>query len=334
MNDKIIRQFEYLLKQIQFEIDTENNTNERMRHMYRYAAIVKSLDIIRKYNKVIKSGKDLADINGIGTGTVTRIDEIIKSGKLSEIRDDILDDKYMKYIDELENVYGIGRKTALHLFKTYNVKSVSELQKLYKSNAIPLSDTIAKGLKYYGKIKTNIPRLEIDAISNKLLEILRQIDPQLLGIVCGSYRRLTMTSNDIDMLVVHPMIQTKAMALAGTNLYLHKFVKRLIDNNIIIESLTSIDVATKYMGICRLNSDHELRRIDIRFIPYESYYYAMMYFTGSKDFNIRVRSIAIGLGYMLNEYGLYDESGRMIRVNSEKEIFDKLGIDYIPPELR
>jgi DNA polymerase/3'-5' exonuclease PolX len=88
----------------------------------------------------------------------------------------------------------------------------------------------------------------------------------------------------------------------------------------------------KYMGVCRVVSI--ARRIDIRFVDYASYYAALMYFTGSKHFNIAVRRRALEMGYSLNEYGLHeadDESKTPIPVESEKKIFDLLGIDYVAP---
>ena len=76
------------------------------------------------------------------------------------------------------------------------------------------------------------------------------------------------------------------------------------------------------------------RRIDIRLIPLESYYSALLYFTGSKDFNTNMRLNAIAHEYTLNEYGLYDSNGKMFKVNSEKDIFDLLGMEYITPDKR
>jgi DNA polymerase/3'-5' exonuclease PolX len=88
------------------------------------------------------------------------------------------------------------------------------------------------------------------------------------------------------------------------------------------------------MGICKLGDDGLLRRIDVRYMPYNSYYSAILYFTGSKDFNRKMRQIAISMGYKLNEYGLYDENGKPFTINSEKEIFDILGMEYLIPSKR
>ena len=69
------------------------------------------------------------------------------------------------------------------------------------------------------------------------------------------------------------------------------------------------------MGIFKWKNSKP-RRIDIRFIPYDSYYSAILYFTGPKDFNKNMRLNAIAQNYTLNEYGLYDENNKLIKVNS------------------
>ena len=84
------------------------------------------------------------------------------------------------------------------------------------------------------------------------------------------------------------------------------------------------------MGFCK--SD-KVRRIDIRYVPYKSYYSALLYFTGSGEFNRNMRTVAISLGYKLNEYGLY-KNGKKIKVKSEKDIFNELGMEYVDPSKR
>lgn len=321
LNQKIIEEFQKLLKQIKLELDInpDNYTNR-----FRLQNITRSLKIIQNYPTKIKDGNELKDIKGIGKGTVDRINEIIKNGKLEEIKSDLLDkNKYLKYIEDLEEVFGIGRKTAFNLIKKFNIKSVNELKELVKNKKIELPPNILKGLKYYGKYKENIPRKEMDSVNNYLSKTAKKIDPDLFVVLCGSYRRLRPTSNDIDVLILHPK---------NPENILEKFITFLIKDKFIIESLTDIGVKTKYMGLCK--PDTHLRRIDIRYIPYDSYYYALLYFTGSKDFNQKMRQVAMSFDMTLNEYGLYDSKNRFIKAKSEKDIFDYLGIEYVDPELR
>ena len=196
------------------------------------------------------------------------------------------------------------------------------------------------GIKYYGIYKQNIPRAEIFEYDLLIHKIFEHIDKQLIGVICGSYRRLAKESNDIDLLIVHPNIKT-INQVHQTNL-LYKIVEQLKKENIIIDSLTDPDTTTKFMGFCQLKNKNkhinDIRRIDIRFMPYESYYSALLYFTGSGEFNRKMRLLAIQLNYKLNEYGLYkimnNDKYKKLEIKSEKDIFDYLGMEYLEPPFR
>lgn len=325
MNKEIIDQFKLLTKQIKFDIDFSSGKNQLI-HMYRLKSVQLVIKILEKFPTKIVSSNQLKDIKGVGKKSLIRIEEILKTGKLSEIKitDDI--DKYLNIISELEDVFGIGRKKAYELFKNYEIKSIEDLQKKYDKGEIDLPSNVVKGLKYVGKIKEKIPRKEIDELEHILVQSTIEIDPQLFGVVCGSYRRQNETSNDVDFIMVHTGINKNQN-------YIKKFVTLLKNKHIIIDSLTSEDVPTKYMGIYKLN-DYPFRRIDIRYVPYESFYPAILYFTGSKDFNRKMRQVAVTMNYTLNEYGLFDQNNKMFKVDSEKDIFDILGMEYLTPDKR
>lgn len=331
-NSQIIAEFEKLLKQIQFDMD-HSSKKDKIKHTYRIAAMRKTLEVIKKFPNKITSSKQLEGIEGIGKGSKDRIDEILQSGKLNEIMDDILDQTYLNYVNELDSLYGIGQAKALELYQNHDVKSIDDLKELVKNGIITLPDNVMVGLKYYGMAKEKIPRSEMEEIDIYLHKQIVKIDPELFGIICGSYRRMKATSNDIDMLLIHPSIKTK-MAKEDIKInYLHKYIMLLKKEGFIVDSLTSDDVLTKYMGLCKYD-DNPIRRIDIRFIPYESYYSATLYFTGSAELNKKMRRVADSMGYTLNEYGLYDDKGVAFPINSEKDIFNELGMEYISPENR
>lgn len=113
-----------------------------------------------------------------------------------------------------------------------------------------------------------------------------------------------------------------------------ELVKELKKIKFLLDDLTDKNYEVDYMGFCKLNNN-PVRRIDIRFFPYDSYYSALMHFTGSGDFNKKLRLIAQNLGYKLSEYGLLDiKTNKYVKIKSEKDIFIKLGLEYIPPERR
>lgn len=337
LNKQIINQFELLIEQIKHEIDISPNRKEALKHSFRLKQIKNALDIIKKYPHKIKSGNQLTGYAGIGKGTITRIDEILNTGHLKEINIKKKEMKNEKYMEDLEQVFGIGRKKAYELVTKYNIKSISELKKAHMAGKIELTDQMMVSLKHHNNYKQQIPRSEMDLVNLQIQKTASELDPKLMAKICGSYRREKPTSNDIDILITYPDIVTKKQLINNKLNYLKLFVQQLKDNGLILDDLTYENYETKYMGYFRLKSDYPTRRIDIYYIPYESYYAALLHLTGSGNFNRKMRGLAINLGYKLNEYGLYKiKNGKAIRVkvNSEKDIFDELGMDYIEPKDR
>jgi DNA polymerase/3'-5' exonuclease PolX len=333
MNNKIIDQFKLLTEQIKFDI---RNTSGKIQmiHMYRLKSINVVIDILEKYPKKIKKADQLIGIKNIGEKSIKRIDEILKTGKLSEIIMTNDEKKYSDIIKELENIIGVGQKKAYDLIKKHKITSISDLKKKHKSGKIILPNNIIKGLKYIDKIKKNIPRNEIYDFNFILTDLLKKINPKLIGLICGSYRREKSTSNDIDFIITHKNIITPDDIHNNKHNYLNEFINILKSKQIIIDSLTSEKVPTKYMGIVKLNSSKHLRRLDIRYVPYESFFTAVLYFTGSKNLNKKMRMVAMNMGYTLNEYGLFNEKGKMFKITSEKDVFKKLNMEYLTPDKR
>lgn len=335
-NKLIVDEFRKLIRQIEYDIDNADSKETSITNMYRLRQIKKALKRIINYKDIILSGEQLKGIPDIGKGTMRRVNEILTTGRLEEIIVSDTDKKYLQFLDDLETVYGIGRKRALELIKKYNIYTVDELRNAVNTGKITVTHDIMLGLKYYDDIRQSIPRQEIMKIDTLLHNVLLKIDPQLYGEICGSYRRLKLVSNDVDILIVHPLIKTEH-DLKTKHKYLHIFVSELIKIGFIVDSITaSGSVTTKYMGFCKLESSKLVRRIDIRIFPMQSFYTALLYFTGSAEFNKRLRSIAIDNNMLLNEYGLFlmDPSPKRIVVNSEKDIFTALSLEYIEPQYR
>jgi DNA polymerase beta len=332
MTDKtiILNNFRQLIKQIKIDIDRSTG-KENLKNLYRLKSIELAAKIIDKYPHNNINIKDLEKIKGIGPGTIKRIEEIQKTGKLSEIKVTQMDEAFFKIMDELEETHGIGKKTAYELFKKHNIKSIEELKDKVNNGEIIVNDIIKKGLKYIGKINTAIPHDTISEIQDKMLDILFKINVELFGTVCGSYRRMKPFSGDIDFIIIHHQFKKKLQILSYKK-YFETFLIQLKKEKILIESLTTEKVETKFMGIFKW--ENIIGRIDIRFVPLESYYYGLLYFTGSKNFNTNMRIVAISRGLKLNEYGLYDKNNNSFVVESEKEIFDLLDMEYVQPQLR
>jgi DNA polymerase/3'-5' exonuclease PolX len=330
-NEDIIKWFELLIKQLEFYSDVKTG-KEKLIYAYKVNSIKKALAIIKKIKFQITSGSQIKDYKDIGKGTIRRIDEILKTGKLSEVHEADISGSHLNYVEELMKIFGIGRVKAYELYTVYGIKSIDDLKKAIREGKVDLPENILKGIAYVDKIKTNIPREEIDEIYEFLLKEGIKLDPNMDVRICGSYRREKATSGDIDVIIAHPKIITQKQAKKSD--LLRRFIRLLEDDGFIVASFTSEDVPTKYMGVCHLDKDHLLRRIDIRFIPQKSYYTAILYFTGSSDFNQRMRRVAMSMGYTLNEYRLLDENKKPFTVNSEKDVFDYLHMEYLQPKER
>jgi len=257
------------------------------------------------------------DLEGVGKGTLSRIDIIIKNGTLAEGHVEISNDnkETAKRIEDLQTITGIGPVRAGELnnegitlemlLNDYSVhKEEGELIKKLTHHQII-------GLKYYQQFMKRIPRQLISQIDSKIQKLLnqylesKQINPSdmdMTAIICGSYRRGCDSSGDIDLLV------------SGSDKFdLIDFVKFLTEQGLITDYLTEKGT-TKFMGVCE-----DGYRLDIRFIPKESFGAALMYFTGSKEFNTMVRTEALKQGYTLEEYGLYPLISEEEMKEKEKE---------------
>lgn len=336
VNEKIINAFETLVKQIAHDIESETDKKKRTVNLFRLKQIGNAVNILKNYPNVIKSGNDLDNIKGIGKGIIGRIDEILSSGNLSEVKMKKKDIEISKIVDELKEIYGIGEKKAYELATKFKVHSIDELIKAHDEGKIKLNNNVVIGLKYHETYKQKIPHDEMKRMEKYIQNMAKQISKKLAVKICGSFRREKPFSNDIDCMLTHPTIKTND-DLENKRNYLQDFIEILKEDMFIIDALTGEDVKTKFMGFCRFNKKLPVRRIDIRYIPMESYYPALLYFTGSGAFNQRMRQDAKKIGYKLNEYGLFKKIGseyKNIKVNSEEDIFKKLNMEYVAPKDR
>ena len=309
MNDNIINVLKLYLEQIK----AENAI------IFKINAIANLIKIIKNYPKEIKNGEELKDIKGVGKGSIEKINEIIQTSTLSYLNTNTNNNNI---VNELTEVIGIGTIIAQKLIEKYKIKSLDELIKKVNSGEIKVNDKIMLGLKYVGKFKGKIPRQHIDDIQKYLTKFNSNI------VICGSYRRGLEYSSDIDVLLYSQDLLT-IDDVKKSNM-LNNYVKQLTKYKLIVDNITNNNV-TKYMGFIKW--ENTIRRIDIRLIPYESIYTALVYFTGSYELNKIMRRKAKDLGYKLNEYGLY-KNNKIIYITSEKELFKKLDMKYLKPTER
>ncbi len=233
----------------------------------------------------------------------------------------------MKSEDDMQwllNVHGIGPKKASELVKK-GIKNIEEL----RENEDLLTSSQKKGLHYYEDILKRIPREEIDGfkkIFDREFNKVKEKDSKYE--IVGSYRRGAKTSGDVDVIISskNPEVFTR-------------FIDALDTKDIILEFLSRGNV--KCLVIAKLPKSDTARRVDFLFCSHEEYPFSVLYFTGSKDFNMAIRNYALNMHVSLNEHGFYKkpkfgEKGNKIKkkFTTEKDIFDFLHLEYKEPNER
>ena len=205
------------------------------------------------------------------------------------------------------------------------------------------------GIKHFHNMSHKIPRSEIDRANILLQKIAKHMNKDIKVVLCGSYRRGRDKSGDIDCLILHPLVKTQSDLDNNKPNLLMQFVKLLIDTNFIVDQLSLGD--KKFMGFCVVpnkttgntgnTGNTEIpepvisRRIDIRFVPYNSFGSALIYFTGSKTFNTTMRTHALNKGYSLSEFGFkHKTDNSLITFATEEEVFKFLDYPYKTPQER
>ena len=296
-------------------------------------ALKNAINEISKYEKEIISGTQLKnEINGIGDKISQRIDEIISTGFLKEINEyennNTVDYKTNYSINIINNPFiditGVGEVRAKKWLEE-GIKNIDELKEAINNKKIKSTHHIDIGIKYYEDFKQLIPREEIDIIKKIIDKVLKKIDKAYIFEICGSYRRGNSHSGDIDVLITH------SIKYEDDSNHLINIVSALKKKNLIKDELT-VNGNTIFMGVCKIKESPFYRRIDIRFVKYNCYYSSLLYFTGNKNFNIAMRKKALSLNMSINEYGIIDNNNNsVLSVYSEKELFDKINMEYVMP---
>ncbi|MFO7872761.1 MAG: DNA polymerase/3'-5' exonuclease PolX [Candidatus Undinarchaeales archaeon] len=263
----------------------------------------------------------LKEIPGVGKALAAHIEEYIKTGeikKLAELRKD-----YSKEVTELVNIEGLGSKKVKKLKDKLGVSSAGELKKAAEKHKIrklegfgeKTEENILESLEFYKKRKGRMFLDQAIPLAEEIISYLKENSPVQEIDYVGSLRRMKETIGDIDILV----ISDKADKVINT------FTKMDSIRKIISQGSTRSSIALKEDDI----------HVDLRVIEKSSYGAALIYFTGSKEHNIELRKLARKKGYKLSEYGLFKrKNNEKLKSETEDKIYKKLGLSYIPPEIR
>ena len=286
----------------------------------RARAYQKAQEAIMAYPNEIQNVNEIAKLKGVGKTIMAKLEEFKKTGKIQALEKEKADP-----IHVFTNIYGVGPKKAKQLLND----GITTLDQLKKKQDDVLTETQKMGLKYYDDLEKRIPRSEIDSYQTIFNEVFNNLkfENSKMEIV-GSYRRGNKNSGDIDVIITDSK---------NDKSILKKFVDALWQEDIIIYKLT--DGSTKILVITKL-PNKPARRVDFLYSPPSEFAFAILYFTGSKAFNVMMRHRALEKGYSLNEHGFYKmtdgKKGKKLdkEFNTEKDIFDFLDMKFKEPTER
>ena len=265
--------------------------------------------------------RKLTDIAGIGKGIASIIVEILER-KSFERRDQLLE-KYPPTALELLKIQGLGPKSIAILIEHLRISTVDDLERACKEQRLrtlprmgaKLEEKVLQSIEQYRRSAGRFLLNFATQTADELTEFLAQTPGVDKVTRAGSLRRGKETVGDVDLLVTGPSAADALERFAA-----HPRVHQILGKG--------ANKASATFGL-------EGIQVDVRALPAESFGAAMQYFTGSKEHNIAIRQRALKLGLTLNEYGLFrveDES--RVAGATEEEVYEQLGLAWIPPELR
>ncbi len=291
---------------------------------FKISAYEKAAHVIENLTQPIEEldalGK-LTKLPGIGKSIAEKIHEYLTTGKSSYLEE--LKREIPREVFELMEVPGIGPKLAMRLYTELGVRSIDELEEAarqgrirkMKRMGVKAEQKILKGIQIYRMDAGRVPLFTIRPLVMEMVSYLKdktgieRISP------AGSFRRWREDVGDVDILVATDSEGDTVIEL---------FASAEWTKEVLWRGETKCSIVTP-SGV----------QVDLRVVPEDSWGAALQYFTGSKAHNIRLREIAISKGLKLNEYGLYrEDTGQKIAGLTEEEIYEALGMPWIPPELR
>lgn len=283
---------------------------------YRKAARVIN-DLTHDIKEIMEAGK-LEEIPGIGKGHAEKIEEFLKTGRMSKY------EEAMKGVSEdtlaMMHISGLGPKTIAMLNKKLGIERISQLEDAIKKGKLKGIKGIAEKkikniLKGIDIFRTSQQRIALGVafpVVNRIVDQLKNVKGVSAIQPAGSLRRMKETIGDIDILC------------SGTQ------GKEIIQSFVSLPDVSEILAAGDTKGSVRMD---EGLQVDLRVVDKDSFGSALQYFTGSKAHNIHLRDIARKKGLKISEYGIF-RGKKKLGGRLEEDIYTELGMELIPPELR
>ena len=321
MDNKTIANIFYEVADL-MEINSDDSF--RIRSYRRAAEAIEGLP--DQVSALLAEPKKLLEVPGIGKGMAANIKELCESGTLA-VHQDLLE-KYRPSMLELLKIQGLGPKTIALIWSAFQVSDVAGVEKLAREGRLQQlprmseksEQKILKAIESYRRISGRFLLDEADRTAQQLTEHLQHIKGIEKITPAGSLRRGRETVGDLDLLITGPCCVDDTLR-AG-------LIDEIVRFPGIVEVLAKGDNKVSF----KLRSGMQ---VDVRTLPPGSYGAALQYFTGSKSHNVSLRQRALKMGYTLNEYGLFKlDTEKKVAGAKEEDIYARLKLDCIPPELR
>lgn len=286
-----------------------------------YKRAAQNIEGLSENLKNLVDKDSLQDIAGIGKDLAEKIKEIVKTGKLKFHRE--LKKSIPQGLMEMLQIPGLGPKTVKLIYdklKICDIKSLEKAAKAGKLEKLPgvkekTEENILKGIELMRGGRERMPLYQALEVAKKFIEPLKKLKEVQRIEVAGSARRKKETVKDIDILV----ISSKSSKIMNT------FINIPDIKEVIVQGPTKSSVLSR-----------QNIQVDLRVVKKDSFGAALMYFTGSKNFNITLRQYAVRKNYKINEYGVF-KAGKLekkVAGKTEKEIFDLFKMQFVPAALR
>ncbi len=269
--------------------------------------------------QVCREGR-LEAIPGVGKAIAEKITEYLRTGRIQSHQDLLANTP--QGLAELLQISGLGPKTVFMLHEKLNITNLDELEKAASEHRIRRlprmgvvrEKNILKSIERYRKRSNRILYSTAEPIVDEILTYLGGIEGLEHATAAGSYRRRRETVGDIDILATAARPEEIVAA----------FVKMPLVEEVLAKGPTKASVIM-----------NDTIQVDLRIVEHRSYGTVLQYFTGSKEHNVSMRQLALDRGYSLSEYSLTRlANGQDLFFDQEEEVYQALGLQYIPPELR
>lgn len=282
-----------------------------------YFNAAKTLSVTENLDDIIKT-KRLKQIKGIGEALSQKIEEYSETGRIAYYEE--LKKEIPPSLIELTAIPNLGPKKIKILYDELGITNAGELEYACKENRLvtlsgfgeKTQKKILKGIEFIKMHKGEFLYGDIFGISEVIRDRFKTIVKPEFVEICGSIRRKREVVKNVDILV------------CGEDR------ERLSSFFVSMPEIEEVTLKGDTKISCRLITGIEA---DLRMVSEAEFSFALLYFTGSKEHNIRLRDISKKKGWNLNEYGLFD-GDNPIYLHSEEEIYRALNLSYIPPELR